>query len=220
MKNLFSLDNPFMQMLSHVADFILQNLLFLLCSLPVVTMGASIAALHKVMQDVVFDADNRVCSRFFSAFKENFKQATAVWLGTLVVCAALAADAILIHLYFRGALAGILYALLIVLAVVVIGTLNYLFPLMVRYSNTVKEHVCNAVILAVCKLPRTLLLCLLTLLPVLLLFFAPMTFVMTLIFWVVVGFSVVVYLKNVILKPVYLNVEAVQRGEGSITIMK
>lgn len=220
MKSLFNLDNPFFQMLSRVADFILLNLLFILCSLPVITLGASLAGLHKVMQDYVFDTDGQVYRRFFSAFKENFKQATIVWLITLVIILGLGADLLLIQAYFTGTLATVMYVLLAILALLCIGILNFLFPLIVRYNNTLREHLFNAIILAICKLPRTLLMCLITVLPVLLLFFSPMTFVRTLVFWVFIGISFVVYIDNSILRPVFRELERVQQGEGSVSIMK
>ena len=80
MKNLFNLDNPFVQFLSRVGDLIIVNTLFLLCCVPVVTVGASAAALHKVSQAIILDEDNGTIKTFFRGFRENFRQATALWL--------------------------------------------------------------------------------------------------------------------------------------------
>ena len=43
MKNIFNLEGPLMQMLTRVGDMILLNVLFLICCIPVITAGASIA---------------------------------------------------------------------------------------------------------------------------------------------------------------------------------
>lgn len=219
MKSLFSLDNPVVQMLARVTDLIILNALFILCSLPVITFGASLAALHKIMQDMLFDNDVHMYRRFFKAFRDNFKQATLVWLVNLLILASLAADALLVRTYFEGGLATAMNVLLTVLAVLVVGVMCYLYPMIARYTNTLKEHALNAVILAVCKLPRTLLMCVLMLSPVLVLVLSPATFVQTLIFWVLLGFSVVVFLCSSVLKPVFLELEKAQRGEGTIGIM-
>ena len=72
MRSLFNLDNPFMNLLARACDLIVANMLFLLCCLPVVTIGASTAALHKVCQDIVLDRDNVVLRPFFRAFRQNF----------------------------------------------------------------------------------------------------------------------------------------------------
>ena len=53
MKSIFNLDSPLMQMLTRIGDMILLNVLFLICCIPVITAGASIAAMHKMLQDRV-----------------------------------------------------------------------------------------------------------------------------------------------------------------------
>ena len=89
MKNLFRWDNPLIQLLTALADVILTNLLCLICCLPVVTAGASIAATYKVMLNLSQDTGGGIWNTFFTAFRENFKQATAVWLITLLVGASI-----------------------------------------------------------------------------------------------------------------------------------
>lgn len=210
-----NIDSPFFQMISRVADFIVLNLLFVACCIPVVTIGAAIAGMNKAVQDVVFQEEGHLYRRFFSAFKSNFKQSTIVWLITLVILAGLAADVFLIMTYFAGSTRTTLYALLGVLALVVTATLSYMFPLMVRYENTLRELVYNSLVLAICKLPRTLLMCLLVLAPFLLLWFYPYGFLQTLVFWVFVGMSLIAYACNAILKPIFRELES-----GSVSVMK
>lgn len=103
MKNLFHYDNPLVQLLTALADVILTNLLCILCCLPVVTAGASIAATYKVMLNLSQDTGGGIWNTFFTAFRENFKQATAVWLVTVLVTASLVCDYLLVQLYFQAA---------------------------------------------------------------------------------------------------------------------
>ena len=74
MKSLFNLDNPVMQFLSRAADIMLLNMLTLVCSLPIITAGAALSALHKVGQDIVFETEGGGLVPFFQAFRGNFKQ--------------------------------------------------------------------------------------------------------------------------------------------------
>ena len=64
MKNLLDLEGPLFQYLSRVGDLIILNALFLLCCIPVVTVGASTAALNKMTQDLVHETEGGVLKGF------------------------------------------------------------------------------------------------------------------------------------------------------------
>lgn len=215
MKDFFNLESPFMQLLTRVGDLIIVNVLFLVCCVPVVTIGASTAALHKVTQCIVFDEDNGIARTFFRAFRENFKQATTVWGLMLVFAAATVCNYMLISGFAAGTAAAVLKGVLVVLIGLVVVLAAYLFPLMVRYSNTLREHAVNSLILAVVKLPRTVGLVLLSAMPVLILAISLQTFVNTLVFWLSIGFAFTGYMSSVLLKPVFGELE-----KGNVQVMK
>ena len=218
MKNLFNVDSPFFQFLSRVGDLILTNALFLVCSLPIVTMGASLAAMHKITQDLIFDTDTGIWKTFWRAFKENFKQATIVWVAALLIIVSLVCDLLLIMTYFSGSsLATAMYVLLAVLAVLVACVLSYMIPLLVRYRNNLREHLSNAIVLAVIKLPKTIGLVFLNLLPLIILVLSVQVFVQTLIFWVFIGFAFTSFVESSILKKVF---EELEKGKESVTVFK
>lgn len=217
MKNLFNLDNPIMQFLTRVGDLILLNVLFLVCCLPVVTAGASMAALTKVTQDMAYETDYGIVKTFLRAFKTNFKQATIVWLVELAVIVSLVCDLLLIMTYFEGTFAAVMYVLLAVLAVLVVSVTAYIIPLLVRYENTLKQHLSNAIVLAIIKLPKTIGLVLLNLLPLLVLLLSVQVFIQTLIFWVIIGFGFVNYIESSMLKSVFKELE---KGNESVTVFK
>ena len=204
MRNLFNYENPFIQFLVRVGDLIILNVLFILCSAPVVTLGASLTALHRVTQNMLFEQEEPLLKAFFRAFRQNFKQSTLAWLVELLVMA-----------YFNGGLAKAMYILVAVLAILVAGVYAYLMPLIARYENGMRQQVNNAVVLAIIKLPKTLLLVFLNLLPVILVLISVPVFVQTLIFWVVIGFAFVSFIESSILKPVFQQLE---KGNESVTI--
>ena len=212
MNNLFSLENPLMRFLARVFDMIVSNALFLICCVPVVTTGAAIAALNKVTQGIVLDRDFGTIRLFFRAFRENFKQATAAFLVLLLIFLSLACNALLVMIYLTGTLAVVLKGVLFVLAVLVLAVAVYLFPLMTRYDNALREHVKNAMILAVAKLPRTVVMVLVTSLPVLVPYFSLPTFFQTLPFFFIIGFSFMSYVSSQLLVPVFRELEGDQEA--------
>ena len=215
MRNLFNYENPFIQFLVRVGDLIILNVLFILCSAPVVTLGASLTALHRVTQNMLFEQEEPLLKAFFRAFRQNFKQSTLAWLVELVVIVSLVCDVLLVMAYFNGGLAKTMYILVAVLAILVAGVYAYLMPLIARYENGMRQQVNNAVVLAIIKLPKTLLLVFLNLLPVILVLISVPVFVQTLIFWVVIGFAFVSFIESSILKPVFQQLE---KGNESVTI--
>ena len=215
MHNLFHYENPFIQFLVRVGDLMILNLLFILCSLPVVTLGASLTALHRVTQNMLFEQEEPLLKAFFRAFRQNFRQSTLAWLVELVVIVSLVCDVLLVMAYFDGGLAKAMYILVAVLAILVAGVFSYLMPLIARYENGMRQQVNNAVVLAIIKLPKTIILVLMNLLPVILLLISVPVFVQTLIFWVIIGFAFVSFLTSSILKPVFQELE---KGNDSVTI--
>ena len=68
------------------------GLLFLLCSVPVITIGASATALNKAMKLYVRYGEKRIFQAFFGAFIKFFKPATLVWLLNLIIILILCFD--------------------------------------------------------------------------------------------------------------------------------
>ena len=92
---LFNLENPVWNFMGKVADLVILNLLALICSIPIVTIGASWTAMYYVTIKIVRKEEGYIIRDFFRSFKENFKQATIIWLLTTLpsakwtVCSAL-----------------------------------------------------------------------------------------------------------------------------------
>ena len=211
MKNLFNLENPIFQMLSRVGDMIIANVLFLICCIPIFTIGAALAGLNKVSQAIVLDDDRGIVKLFFSGFKSNFKQATSVWAAILIIFVSLVCNWLLITTFVTGTFATVLYALLGILIFLVFGILSYLIPLIVRYQNNIREHLYNAIILTITKLPKTIIMVFLNIVLFILPFISLNAFSQTLIFWLMIGFSFLSYIISTLLKPVFKELE----GENS-----
>ena len=93
MGNLFSYDNPIMQLLMKIGDLMILNFIYLACCLPIFTIGAASAGLYtamKVMQDP--EDDTSLVAAFFRGFKAGFGKITLAW-GLMTLFALLVAAA-------------------------------------------------------------------------------------------------------------------------------
>ena len=84
-QGLFNYDNPVWRYIGKFGDLILLNVLWIVCSIPIFTIGASTTAVYYVTLKLVRDEDGYTFRSYFRSFKENFKQATAIWLLLLIL---------------------------------------------------------------------------------------------------------------------------------------
>ena len=74
-----------MDKLSLVADYLLVGVLWLLCSVPLVTTGAATSAMYRTVYQCMFQKEGYVLGTFFKAFKQSFFQSSLIWTGYLVL---------------------------------------------------------------------------------------------------------------------------------------
>ena len=84
--NFLNVDNPFFSFITKVVNMILLSLLWLMCCIPIFTIGASTTALYYAVQKNINHDLGNATQQFFRGFKENFKQSTLVWLILFVLC--------------------------------------------------------------------------------------------------------------------------------------
>ena len=146
----FSYESRFSQLLLKLCYACYLNLLWFVCSIPIVTIGASTTALYYASLKVVRDEDSHVAALFFRSFRQNFKQATVLWLILLGAGLFLGADGyILYHLRLssNGTMAvmwTLILAVVIAAAVVWVIVAEYVFPLLASVANTNKAMLKNA----------------------------------------------------------------------------
>ena len=62
------------RILTRIFDLILLNILWLLTSIPVVTLGAATAALYSVLLSAAEKKEGYIVRDYWKAFRRNFKQ--------------------------------------------------------------------------------------------------------------------------------------------------
>lgn len=165
---LFDIDNPVMRSLSKVADLVILNLLFLVCCLPIVTIGPALTALYCVTMKLVRDEEGSIVKDFFQSFRLNFRQGVGIHLLLLLATAILAADLwfVLYSKVDHGAMGYILFGVAAFLGVITVMTLLYVYPVLAKFDNTIGKTLIVALTLAIRHLPTTLILAIIVAIPV------------------------------------------------------
>ena len=222
---LFDPEGPLMTALSKLADIIICNLMFVLFSVPIITFGASLTALYTCMLRLAGDEerdDGLIFRSFWYAFRDNFKQATLLWLICLVGIAFLSA-----YYWTVRSLAasfGRIYQItFLVLVLLFFFGFLYLFPLQARYENSIRNTLRNAWLMSVAALPWTLLNLALLAAAIYISFIMNPGAISTFAYlWAVCGFGLIAYLQSFLflrafrkLSPEQLS-QATQASEGAI----
>lgn len=137
MNSLLNPDNPVMQFITKIVNAVYLNILWVLCSLPIFTIGASSTALYYVTLKMAKNEEGNITKAFFHSFKKNFKQGTIIWIILLFFGIILGIDGyVLYHMRFENVFWTICTAIFFVVVVAYAIILMYIFPLLSRFNNT------------------------------------------------------------------------------------
>ena len=164
MDRLFNMDNKFFTVMGRVADLIMLNVVFLICCLPIVTIGASLTALHYVTLKMARNEESYIIRSFFKSFKQNFKQATVINLIMLAVAAILYMDLRIVG-NISGTMSQVLYIVFFAFGILYMMVFLYIYPVLAKFYNSIKNTFRNAFLMAIRHLPYTVLMAVITLLP-------------------------------------------------------
>lgn len=169
MGKLFDLDSPVMRFLSRVADLMILNILVLVTSIPVITIGASFTAMHYVLIKMVRNEETYIVKMYFKSFKENFVQSTIEWIIIMLIGGVFAGD------YFVFVRSGHEFSTVFMISVLTVFVLflmsvMYVFPLQARFYNKISKTLKNAFLIMILNFPKSILMIVMYALPVVLFF--------------------------------------------------
>lgn len=210
---MFKLDSPLMGFLNKVADIMILNILFIVFSIPFFTIGAALSASYYMGYKMVRNEETYIVRGFWKAFRENFKQGTAIWLVILVIVGILLAD------YRILAYSGIEFAqwmriAMTVVSIVVLMGVVFMFPLQARFINPVKNTIKNAFLMALSHLPTAFLLVAIYAVPVVLLLVIPQSLPVI----IMMAFGFIIYVQSVLLLRVFKKYEEAIIARGQQTL--
>ena len=160
---IFSYESKISQALIKLCYSCWLNILWVVCSIPVFTMGAATTALYDVSLKIVRDEETSLTRQFFKSFRSNFRQATVLWMILFGIGLLLVGDGwVLWHLRASstGAVAimwTLLLAVLIVASIAYVIVLLYVFPVVASVSNTNRAMLKNSFLIGIHYLFATIL---------------------------------------------------------------
>ncbi len=152
----FSIDSPLYKFLSKLLDVLKLNFLWIIFSIPVITVGASTVAAMSVALKMVDDEEGYIGRSFRKAFKENWKQGTLLWVITVIASYAVYLDFQLFEAVEGNPIIFLIIGMISVALVIV--ALIYSYPLSARYENTLFRTIQNSIDISRKYFGRTLLL--------------------------------------------------------------
>ena len=175
------MDNMIIRVLTRIFDFILLNILWVVCSIPIVTMGASTAALYSVML--------------------NFRQGTIVWMILALLGFLIGADMAIVS-RTSGIVASAAIVIFCITGFFCFVEVLFVFPLIAVLRNSTGNMIKNAILIPVSRLPYALPVLLLTGMCLILTFLNQTSILAGAAIWSVIGVSVLTYANSFFIRKV------------------
>ena len=197
MRGIFSIDSPVMRALIKFFDCICVSILWLLFSLPIVTMGAASAALYTTVYKYLRRDEGHLWDTFWTAFKGNLRRSTLVWLAALAVLTLLTVDALVFRtLKLAGSPLGGAYWVVLALICAAAAWTAYLSAYAARFSGSAKDVLRFAFVLMAAHPVKALE----VFLPIL----AGAVLLLTGLQWIAIVPAAVCWVNSVVLEKVFL----------------
>ena len=194
----FGIDNPFFAFMGRVGDILILNILFVITSIPIVTIGMSLSAMYRVTLRMARKESNYVAKEYFRACREEWKKSTVIWLIMLVSGGVLVFD-VTVGKDMWNALNAAVGALIFIWGML----FTYVFAVQARFENTVKNIFKNALYMAVRHFPFTVIMVVLNAIPALCILFGSMTMALATPIYVAAGFAVTARINSIFLSRIF-----------------
>ena len=211
---IFDSEGPLMSSLSKLSDVVFCNILFCLCSLPVVTAGAALSALYDCTMSIVEDREEaHIYRQFWASFRKNLKQGTILWLIFLGGVLILAAYAVAVN-SLGDALSRMYRIVLLLLTFLFLAGAVYIFPVQGNMELSAGEVLKTAWLLSASALPYTLPALGVPAVAVYLSFFTgENTLYASIFLWAVILFGLIAYLQSFLFRLAFRRLRRL-RGES------
>lgn len=149
MSDILNQDSLFMNFLNTICDLIILNFIFIICCIPIITIGSSLTALFSVSLKLCRKESPVIMKSFFHSFRENFRQSTVLWILFLLIYVILFID---YHLF-----SGILKTICAIVFLFTCCSIIYIFPIISRFVCTRSQTIKNSILMAFGHFPYTVL---------------------------------------------------------------
>ena len=156
--HIFSIDGPIWRFFNLVYNLVLLHVLWVLYSLPIVTIGASTTALYYACMKMIRTNEGDVHKNFHRSFKQNLKQSTIIWLAMVVIVFLYITD-LRYGLYLGNTMGRVMIISCSVFLIPLVLTTIYIFPVQAKFENKIRDNIKNALLMSLRHFPCSLLLC-------------------------------------------------------------
>ncbi|OOM82242.1 hypothetical protein CLPUN_03810 [Clostridium puniceum] len=198
MNRLFNVDNLLFRFMGRISDLMILNFLWIICSLPIITIGASTTALYEVTLKLVNEEEGYLFKGFFKAFKENLKKATIIWIIILFVFFIIGVN-LTFWIKYKSIAGYIPMSIILFILFLFLPTEIYIFPILSNFKKTIKESIKYAFIISIKYLPYSLMIILISLIFI----FVTVVFPFTILFMIFVGFAFFAYINSYLFKIIF-----------------
>lgn len=211
MKDLFRTDSRFSLFMTTVFDLVCLNVLWLLCCIPVITIGAATTALYGMTMKMVRGEEGAIVKGFFRYFRDNFRQSVPMTLILLAFAGVMAADLHILgnasdlHILGNapGEVSSLLYGGCLALLLLGAAVAGYAFPLLARFENTVKNTIANAAGIVATHPGQTAAILAVNLIPAIWFIASPETFSRIFWIWAFAGTGGAAYVNSLLLVRIF-----------------
>ncbi len=194
--NIFSSDGWFARIFGTIGDIIVVNILFIICSIPIFTMGASMSAMYyTLLKKQRTGETGGIIKLFFRGFKDNFKKSTIAWLLFLLIAFVFSLD---FNLFGKGGPQEnkLMYYTSVIFFILICFIAIYLFPVISAFENTLKNLILQSIYMAAKNFIFTIIIMILYTLPAYFLLASPQVFMVGIFILIVCGFGLIAYLSS------------------------
>ena len=161
MGGLFNYDNPIWRFVGRIWDLFILNILWIVCSVPIVTFGASTTAMYYCTLKIARDRDSGgIFSMFFHSFKDNILQSTIIWVIMAIIGGILFFDIRFFSVYApinNTVIKMIVFTITCFLIMLWMFIFLYVFPIQAKFINPIKQTFKLALFMSVKHLVRTVI---------------------------------------------------------------
>lgn len=151
---LFSLDSPVTRFLSRMGDLMILNVITLFLCILIIPAGAAMTALHYVSLKMVRGEEGYIVRDYFKSFKQNFGQATVIWLIEIAFIFVFYMD---YNLLVNGAIKSEGLFLALVAVGIILATVSmFIFPVLSHFENGIFRTIKNGAFMSMMAAPKSL----------------------------------------------------------------
>lgn len=198
---LFNMNSGFFKFINRLLDVLFLNFLWIICSLPIVTIGAATCAAFSISLKMVDDEEGYIGKAFFKEFKKKFKQGTLMWMITAPCIYILY---LLWQLVIKSEDINVIVIIGVIFLTAIAISINlYSYPLIARYENSLRNIIKNSFGICLQYFVKTIILTVVVVIEIVIIMWNRWT----LLAGIIIGPEFIIYTISGVSKKIFLQIE-------------